>query len=208
MKKFLVVLLALLMCLSVVACDSKKKKSDDDDDDDDDKKEASESTVTASSDVDSAVKTAIEVFFGDNNRKAEDLWPVALECNLDIIELVTDEEEAEELKTTILNNRDRITETIRINHEDNPLGEAKNVKFEYKILYSDIYDNNTSKFEQVVNSRFPSENPEIKAKIEKVASVEVWMSYSGTENGEPVRDSDQETVYCFKINGKWYVSVR
>jgi hypothetical protein len=209
MKKFLVILLALLMCLSVVACDSKKKKSDDDDEDDE--KEASESTVTASSDVDGAVKTAIEVVYGLNNRKVEDLWPVTLECNLDLVDLVTDKEEAEELKTRVENYRERIKGEIKIQQENhsNPFGEdVTNVKLEYKILYSDIYNNKTTKFEEAVNSRFPFENSEIKEKIEEIAIVEVYFSYSGTRNGEPVRENDDETIYCFKINGKWYVSLR
>ena len=161
----------------------------------------------ANSSAEKAVKTAIEVKYGDGDADVEDYWAVAYNYNLDILDLLTDKEEASDYKESIRDARKSVKESLNMFGKDfqDELEDEGIDKwdFDYEILYCDVYEKGDT-FDAAVEN-FGYANTDIEDKIEAVAKVGVLMTMESKKGKEVAHESNTTTYVCYKIDGKWYV---
>lgn len=160
----------------------------------------------ANSSAEKAVKTAIDVKYGDGDADVEDYWAVAYNYNLDILDLLDDKEEASDYKESIREARKSAKEMLNMYKDIDEMLEEEDIDkwdFDYEILYCDTYKKGDA-FDQYVES-FGYANTAIEDKIEAVARVGVLFTYEVKKDKDVEHSSDVETYTCYKIDGKWYV---
>ncbi len=164
------------------------------------------SACGANSSPEKAVKAAIDVKYGDGEADVEEYWAVAYNYNTDILDLLTDKEEASDYKESIRESRKMAKEMLNLYKDLDDMMEEEEIDkfdFDYKVLYCDTYEKGDT-YDELVEE-FGYANTDIEDKIEAVANVGVLFTYEMKKGKDVAHNSDVETYTCYKIDGKWYV---
>ncbi len=189
MKRFLLVLMSLLLCLSVCACDKKSKKKDSGGD-------GGGSSLGVHATAES-VTNAMYKAFSEGDEAT--VFKTISAYNLDLVDEYLQGEEAAQFKKRI--NKQR--ENLKRDMEEVKEMLASGGKYEYEVLSVDECP--AEDYDELFDGNFEFKNTAIADAVTNISKVKVHLDIAEIIDGKEDSESRTVTLYCFCIDGKWYV---
>jgi hypothetical protein len=154
-----------------------------------------------------AVSVWMDAKYADGDAKAEDVYEVKLNLNLDVLEFIKNDTEASDLEKTVRSNRDGIKDKLNtLKDMEDKIEDNKwdDYGFSYEIIFCDKYDKDSDTFDEA-KSEFLYKGTAIEDELEAVARVGVLMTAVIEKDGDTMTNANVEVFELYCVDGNWYI---